>query len=226
MKPNTGKDTTIEDNLKGHAQVILKSLGSGDIENGYKQTESDTLSKYPNADQLLLWRSYIYIACSLLQSSSQWNDDQKFEKLIQLISLYHRPPPTEVAQKAEVQNSLTGQTHGFAVQARCARSGVPVICTATIVNQDPSREVIVWLDDTKLYNSTSKSYQATEATVAGVRGSSHAPIRAKLLQGYPAEALFHFNVAPSDRELAELDIRVQVDGQMFTVEAVGTVLLQ
>jgi hypothetical protein len=57
VKPNTGTDKTIEDNLKGHAEVILKSLGSGDIENGYKQTEADTLSKYPNADQLLLWRS-------------------------------------------------------------------------------------------------------------------------------------------------------------------------
>jgi hypothetical protein len=30
VKPNTGTDNTIEDNLKGHAQVILKSLGSGD----------------------------------------------------------------------------------------------------------------------------------------------------------------------------------------------------
>jgi len=35
VKPNTGTDKTI----------------------GYKQTEADTLSKYPNADQLLLWRS-------------------------------------------------------------------------------------------------------------------------------------------------------------------------
>jgi hypothetical protein len=32
VKPNTGTDKTIEDNLKGHAEVILKSLGSGDIE--------------------------------------------------------------------------------------------------------------------------------------------------------------------------------------------------
>src|ERR1700733_1524384 len=74
VKPAATVDTSIEDNLKGHAQVILKSLGSGEIENGYKQTEADTLSKYPNADQLVLWRSYIYIACSLLQTSSQWND--------------------------------------------------------------------------------------------------------------------------------------------------------
>jgi hypothetical protein len=39
VKPGTTTDTSIEDNLKGHAQVILKSLGSGEIENGYKQTE-------------------------------------------------------------------------------------------------------------------------------------------------------------------------------------------
>jgi hypothetical protein len=61
VKPGPTTDTSIEDNLKGHAQIILKSLGSGDIESGYKQTEADTLNKYPNADQLVLWRSYIYL---------------------------------------------------------------------------------------------------------------------------------------------------------------------
>jgi hypothetical protein len=91
VKPGTTTDTSIEDNLKGHAQVILQSLGSGEIENGYKQTEADTLSKYPNADQLVLGRSYIYITCSLLQYTSQGSDDQKFERLIQHIKLYNQP---------------------------------------------------------------------------------------------------------------------------------------
>jgi hypothetical protein len=226
VKPNTGTDKTVEDNLKGHAQVILKSLGSGDIENGYKQTEADTLSKYPNADQLLLWRSYIYIACSLLQSSSQWNDDQKFEKLIQLINLYNKPPPTEAAQNAEPRNSLTGQSHGFAAQARCVHSGTPVVCTATIVNEDANRDVMVWLGETKLYNASSKAYLPMEATVAGVRGRGQGLIRAKLLQGHPAEAVFQFNLPPSDRELAELDIRMQSGSDVFTLEIAGNVLLQ
>jgi len=226
VKPNTGTDKTVEDNLKGHAEVILKSLGSGEIENGYKQTEADTLSKYPNADQLLLWRSYIYIACSLLQSSSQWSDDQKFEKLIQLINLYHKPPPTEAAQNVEPRNSITGQSHGFTVQAHCVRSGMPVVCTATIVNGDPNREVMFWLGETKLYNANSKAYQPTEATVAGVRGSGQEVIRVKLLQGHPAEAVFKFNLPPSDRELAELDIRMQAGFEIFTLEVAGNVLLQ
>jgi hypothetical protein len=226
VKPNTGTDKTVEDNLKGHAEVILKSLGSGEIENGYKQTEADTLSKYPNADQLLLWRSYIYIACSLLRSSSQWSDDQKFEKLIQLINLYHKPPPTEAAQNVEPRNSLTGQSHGFTVQAHCVRSGMPVVCTATIVNEDQNREVMVWLGETKLYNANSKAYQPTEATVTGVRGSGQQQIRAKFLQGHPAEAVFQFNLPPSDRELAELDIRMQVGFETFTLEVAGNLRLQ
>jgi hypothetical protein len=226
VKPNTGTDKTIEDNLKGHAEVILKSLGSGDIENGYKQTEADTLSKYPNADQLLLWRSYIYIACSLLQSSSQWNDDQKFEKLIQLIKLYNTPPPTEAAQNAEPRNTLTGQSHGFTVQARCVRSGMRVVCTATIVNEETNRKVTFWLERTKLYNASSKPYQPTEATVAGVRGSGQGVIHAKLLQGHPAKAEFQFNLPPSDRELAELDLGMQTGFDLFTLEVVGNVVLQ
>lgn len=226
VKPNTGTDKTIEDNLKGHAEVILKSLGSGDIENGYKQTEADTLSKYPNADQLLLWRSYIYIACSLLQSSSQWSDDQKFEKLIQLIKLYNKPPPTEAAQNAEPRNTLTGQSHGFTVQARCVRSEMRVVCKTTIVNDETNREVVFWPERTKLYNASSKAYQPTEATVAGVRGSGQGVIRVKLLQGHPAEAEFQFNLPPSDRELAELDIGMQTGFETFTLEVVGNVVLQ
>jgi hypothetical protein len=226
VKPNTGTDKTIEDNLKGHAEVILKSLGSGDVENGYKQTEADTLSKYPHADQLLLWRSYIYIACSLLQSSNQWNDDQKFEKLIQLIKLYNTPPPIEAAQNAEPRNTLTGQSHGFTVQARCVRSGARVVCTATIVNEETNREVAFWLKGTKLYNASSRAYQPTEATVAGVRGSGQDVIRAKLLQGHPAQAEFQFNLPPSDRELAELDLSMQTGFNNFTLEVVGNVVLQ
>ena len=226
VKPNTGTDKTIEDNFKGHAEVILKSLGSGDIENGYKQTEADTLSKYPNADRLLLWRSYIYIACSPLQSSSQWSDDQKFEKLIELINLYNKPPPTPAAQNAEPHNTLTGQSHGFTVQARCVRSGMRVLCTATIVNEETNREVVVWLGRTKLYNASSKAYQPTEAMVAGVRGNGQGVIHAKLLQGHPAEAEFQFNLPPSDRELAQLDIGMQTGFDQFTLEVVGNVVLQ
>jgi hypothetical protein len=228
VKPNSGTDTSIEDNFKGHAQVILKSLGSGEIENGFKQAQADALSKYPNADQLLLWRSYIYIACALLQNSTQWNDDQKFEKLIQLIALYNKPPPADVSQKnTEAQNSLTGQSHGFAVQARCLRSGASIVCTATIVNQDPNREVMVWVARTKLYNASSQAYPATEATVAGYRGSGNEQVRAKLLQGAPAEAEFRFvGVPPSVSEFAELDIYAQVGFETFVLECAGNIQLR
>jgi len=194
--------------------------------NGYKQTEADTLNKYPNSDQLLLWRSYIYIACSLLQSSTQWNDDQKFEKLTQLITLYNKPPPTDTTQNSEPRNTLTGQSHGLTVQARCARSGMRVVCTATIVNEETNREVGVWLQRTKLYNANSKAYQPTEAKVAGVSGNGQSVIRVKLLQGHPAEAEFQFNLPPSDRESAELDIGVQTGLELFTLEVVGNVVLQ
>jgi hypothetical protein len=228
VKPGATADTSIEDNLKGHAQVILKSLGSGDIENGYKQTEADTLSKYPNADQLVLWRSYIYIACSLLQTSSQWNDDQKFERLIQLIKLYNQPPPTDTAQSPDLRNSFTGQSHGFVVQAHCKRAGAPVVCTATIINQDPGREVTVWVGYTKLFDASSQAYPSFEAAVAGSRGGRNEQVHAKLLQGRAAEAVFRFEgIPPSVSELAELDIRVQVGFQApFTLECAGNIALR
>jgi hypothetical protein len=102
-----------------------------------------------------------------------------------------------------------------------------VVCTATIVNEETNREVAFWLERTKLYNASSKAYQPTEATVAGVRGNGgQGVVRAKLLQGHPAEAEFQFNLPPSDRELAELDIGMQTGFDVFTLEVVGNVVLQ
>jgi hypothetical protein len=101
-----------------------------------------------------------------------------------------------------------------------------VVCTATIVNEETNREVTFWLERTKLYNASSKAYQPTEATVAGVRGSGQGVIRAKLLQGHPAKAEFQFNLPPSDRELAELDLGMQTGFDLFILEVVGNVVLQ
>jgi hypothetical protein len=101
-----------------------------------------------------------------------------------------------------------------------------VVCTATIVNEETNREVVFSPERTKLYNASSKAYQPTEAMVAGVRGSGQGAIRVKLLQGRPAEAEFQFNLPPSDHELAELDIGMRTDYQMFTLEVSGNVVLQ
>ncbi|MGA8195623.1 MAG: hypothetical protein WB902_19890, partial [Acetobacteraceae bacterium] len=160
---------------------------------------------------------------------TQWNDDQKFERFIQLIALYNKPPPPvdTAAQNAETSNSLGGQSHGFAVQAHCLRSGALVVCTATIVNQDPNREVAVWVARTKLYNTSSQAYPASEATLAGYRGSGNDQVRAKLLQGAPAEAVFRFGgIPPTVHELAELDIYAQVGFETFILECAGNVRLQ
>jgi hypothetical protein len=93
LKPNSGTDRQVEDNVKANANILFKSLGSGQIENGFKIVENDVLNKYPNADRLLLWRSYLYITCSLLANSAQWTDDQKFEKLLLLIDKLNAGPP-------------------------------------------------------------------------------------------------------------------------------------
>jgi len=81
---------------------------------------------------------------------------------------------------------------------------------------------------TKLFDANSQAYSSFEAVVAGSRGSKNDNVRAKLLQGRPAEAVFRFEgIPPSVRELAELDIRVQVVfEQPFTLECAGNVVLR
>ena len=86
----------------------------------------------------------------------------------------------------------------------------------------------MWVGYTKLFDASSQAYSSFEAAVAGSRGSRNDCVRAKLLQGRPAEAVFRFEGRPpSVSQLAELDIRVQVGfEQPFTLECAGNIGLK
>ncbi len=97
LRPGAPVDSNVEDTVKGQANILLRSLGSGSIENGYRQVESDTLARYPGADKLLLWREYIYVSCTLLAGSSHWSDDDKWDKWMRLMNRWSAAPPTDSA---------------------------------------------------------------------------------------------------------------------------------
>jgi hypothetical protein len=106
LKPIGGLDQQVEKNLKGQANILYRSLGAGEFEKGYKSVETDTLSKYPNADKLLIWRSALYFTCTFIASSKQWTDDQKWEKFMLLLDKNNGPPPSLAATSPE-----KGETH-------------------------------------------------------------------------------------------------------------------
>jgi hypothetical protein len=93
-------DSTIEDTVKGQANILVRALGSGSVENGYRQVEADTLARYPAADKLMLWREYIYVSCSLIASSSKWSDDDKWDKWMRLLNRWSDAPPDLSSTKA------------------------------------------------------------------------------------------------------------------------------
>jgi hypothetical protein len=100
LRPGSPADSTIEDTVKAHANLLLRALGSGTIENGYRQVEADTAAKYPNADKLLLWREYLYVSCTLLAASSHWSDDDKWDRWMRLMNRWSAEPPAEAAPVA------------------------------------------------------------------------------------------------------------------------------
>ena len=97
LSPGKQANSTVEDKIKGQANILLRSLGSGSIENGYRQVESDTLAHYPSADKLLLWREYMYVSCTLLAASAHWSDDEKWDKWMRLMNRWNAPPPIDAA---------------------------------------------------------------------------------------------------------------------------------
>lgn len=111
LQPGSPADAVIEDTVKAQANVLLRSLGSGSIENGYRHVESDALAKYPGADKLMLWREYIYVSCTLLAASSQWNDDEKWDKWMQLMNRWDTAPGSDAASsqtRADVDHPAAG----------------------------------------------------------------------------------------------------------------------
>jgi hypothetical protein len=100
LKPGRTTDSTIEDTIKGQANLLVRALGSGSIENSYRQVEADTLARYPGADKLLLWREYIYVSCALIASSSKWSDDDKWDKWMRLMNRWGDQPPDANSAKA------------------------------------------------------------------------------------------------------------------------------
>ncbi len=105
LSPGKQANSTVEDKVKGQANILLRSLGSGSIENGYRQVEADTLARYPGADKLLLWREYMYVSCTLLAVSSHWSDDEKWDKWMQLMNRWSAPAPTDTTTATAPQPS-------------------------------------------------------------------------------------------------------------------------
>lgn len=110
LRPGTPADSTVEDTVKAQANILLRSLGSGSIENGYKQVAADALARYPNADKLLLWREYLYVSCTLLAASSHWSEDDKWDKWMQLMNRWSAAPPGGPTPTPSPSSPPQGQT--------------------------------------------------------------------------------------------------------------------
>lgn len=94
LRPDKPIDSTIEQEIHTHATNAFKTSAS-DFQNTYKNVQQDALSKYPNADKVLIWQINTYFLCTLLDSS-QLNDEDKTAEFMLLIRQWSEPnAPTE-----------------------------------------------------------------------------------------------------------------------------------
>ncbi len=80
LQPAKPVDSEVANKTKANANVLLKSLGSGDFENEYSSIQNDVLSQYPHADRVHIWDSFVYMLCTMLQSSKSLTDEQKLDR--------------------------------------------------------------------------------------------------------------------------------------------------
>ena len=88
LEPNKAIIKEIENKLRIEGEVVKKLIGSGELEDTYKLIESDILSQYPNADNLHIWKSFIYLACTSLDQLDI-SDKEKLEYIDSLVAKYH-----------------------------------------------------------------------------------------------------------------------------------------
>ena len=101
-RPSQPVNTEVADKTKADANVLLKSLGSGAIENDYRRIQADVLSQYPNADRVHVWDSFVYMLCTLLRSSPSLSEAEKLDRYQVLVDTWRteRPSPGEQASGA------------------------------------------------------------------------------------------------------------------------------
>jgi hypothetical protein len=90
LKPSLAIDTEVRNITEARANVLLKSLGSGNIKNDYQRIEKS--QPFSNPDDANRWNSFIYMLCTLLRSSSL-SDNDKIASYFKLVELAQQPPP-------------------------------------------------------------------------------------------------------------------------------------
>jgi hypothetical protein len=92
LKPSMAIDTEIRNVTEANANVLLKSLGSGEIKNDYQRIQKN--QQFTNPDDTNRWDSFIYLLCSLLKDSSL-SDDRKIAQYFKLLELSRQSPPNK-----------------------------------------------------------------------------------------------------------------------------------
>jgi hypothetical protein len=136
--------------------------------------------------------------------------------------------PGQAASPAPAQSPsmLRGLAHGFEIQLRdCRRAGQSVTCYLTVTNQNDFRAVVLSPGGTEIYDSKSRAFQASQASLAGIRHGGN--IEAKLLQNRPAEATVTFETVPLDvTEIYLMIINMYEGGYGFQVRLSGTIQIR
>jgi hypothetical protein len=90
LRPSMAIDTEIRNATEANANVLLRSLASGEIKNDYRIIERG--QRFENPDDTNRWNSFIYLMCTLLRESSL-SDSQKIAEYFKLLELSRQSSP-------------------------------------------------------------------------------------------------------------------------------------
>src|SRR6266851_489539 len=93
LMPQAPVNSEVSNQIKANANILTKKLGSVEIDNQFKKVQEDVQSKYPHADTLSIWKSLIYLDCTLLQNSNLPPEEKQKQFLLLMDKFKQSPPP-------------------------------------------------------------------------------------------------------------------------------------
>jgi hypothetical protein len=129
LKPQQAVNSEVSDEVKASGSTRFK-IASGEFDNQYRKIQKDVLSKYPRADTLSIWKSFIYYQCTLLQKSrfSDVEKQKQFEWLFKHAD--RRYPRTAVSFPTAATNSIGNASNNTGIITQGQTGGQNTIIQA------------------------------------------------------------------------------------------------
>jgi tetratricopeptide (TPR) repeat protein len=138
LEPKSGVDKELEKQFRGEANILFKRLGSGEVENKFRDFEKDAVAKYPNSDELFRFERALYMFC-ILVANSRLSDEEKIKQYKEVVVILSKGKPSESRVDTQTQDKDYEQKRSLETIPNITMENIPANTTDLKTNVFLSR---------------------------------------------------------------------------------------